>query len=172
VRTYTDPEGTVWMVYLVAAGGGTSPRLLPAEYQGGWLCFEAADSKRRLAPVPADWESCPESKLDLYRAAAASVQRRTVATSDGRNAEAKGLPAHFQAVEQAFTRRLPASLSVALDRLAAQSQQPDAPDALRAALPLLQRAAQAASNGDIDAAREHYREAAAHLPVAILATGG
>ena len=169
VRTYRDPEGTEWMVYLVAPGGGASPRLLPPEYQTGWICFEATDSKRRLVPVPADWESCAENTLDVYRAAAVSVQRRTVPTSDGRNAPAQGLPASFRDVEQAFARRLPASLSVALDRLAEQIQGPDAPEPLRAVLPLVRRAAQAASNGDLDTAREHYGAAAAQLPAAILA---
>jgi hypothetical protein len=169
VRTYTDSEGTIWMVYLVAPSGGTSPQLLPAEYRTGWICFEASDSKRRLAPIPPDWESCAENRLDLYRAAAVPVQRRSVPTSDGRNAPAPGLNASFQDVEQSFTRRLPASLSVALERLAEQAQQPDAPDALRAALPALRLAAHAAASGDIDTAREHYREAAAHLPVALLA---
>lgn len=74
---YRDPEGTAWVVYLVAPGGGTSPELLPPEYRTGWICFEATNSKRRLAPVPADWEYCAETTLDLYRAAAMSVQRPT-----------------------------------------------------------------------------------------------
>jgi hypothetical protein len=85
---------------------------------------------------------------------------------------ATGFAAHFQDVEQAFTRRLPASLSVALDRLAEQIQQPDAPAALGAALPLLRLAAQAASIGDFDTAQKQYREAAAQVPVAVLGVGG
>lgn len=170
VRTYTDAEGTVWMVYVVAPSGGTSPQLLPPEYRTGWICFEAADSKRRLAPVPADWEHCAESKLDLYRKAAVPVQRRTVGTSDGRNAPARGLPAYFQEVQQAFTRGLPASLSVALDQLAEQIAQPHAPEALLAALPHVRRAAQAAAAGNLAAAREEYLKAVAHLPVSLLST--
>lgn len=170
MRTYTDPEGTVWVVYLVAPSGGASPQLLPADYRSGWICFDTADSKRRLAPIPPDWESCPESRLDSYREAAVTAPRRIIPTTEGHNAPAQGLAAHFQDVERAFTQRLPAALSVALDRLAEHMGQPDAPAALRAYSPLMRLAAQAATSGDFDTARKKYREAAAHLPVAVLGT--
>lgn len=40
--------------------------LLPARMAGGWLCFETRDERRRLAPVPKDWERCPDDRLELY----------------------------------------------------------------------------------------------------------
>ena len=50
----------------------------------GWLCFEAtaADGgtvRRRLAPVPPDWEECPECTLRalLEQAAPAALRSRT-----------------------------------------------------------------------------------------------
>lgn len=166
MRTYTDSEGVSWIVYVVAASGGTSPHLLPAEYKNGWLCFEASDSKRRLAPIPPDWESCPEERLNEYRASAVAVQRRIVPTSDGRNAPTAGLSAAFRDIEHFFTRRLPSSLSLALDKVAEDITQPDAPAEFRPAIPFLRDAAQAASSGDFDAAREHYQTAATHFSTA------
>jgi hypothetical protein len=32
----------------------------------GWLCFEAPLEKRRLAPIPADWERCGTVRLEEY----------------------------------------------------------------------------------------------------------
>ena len=31
---------------------------------GGWLCFESGDQKRRLAPIPPDWLRCGDTQLD------------------------------------------------------------------------------------------------------------
>ena len=33
---------------------------------GGWLCFEAPIQKRRLMPIPRDWLSCPQARLEQY----------------------------------------------------------------------------------------------------------
>lgn len=32
--------------------------------EGGWLCFECADEKRRLAPIPPGWEALPDEALE------------------------------------------------------------------------------------------------------------
>ncbi len=44
---------------------------------GGWLCFEAADEKRRLSPIPDDWMRCPNAQLERYCAAATPARRVT-----------------------------------------------------------------------------------------------
>jgi hypothetical protein len=36
---------------------------LPEAYREGWLLFESANEKRRLAPVPHDWESLSDQAL-------------------------------------------------------------------------------------------------------------
>jgi hypothetical protein len=61
-RTFRDPEGREWQVWDVVPTrdgdpGARSQRYLPGEMAEGWLCFEAADQKRRLSPLPADWEA-------------------------------------------------------------------------------------------------------------------
>ena len=55
--------------------------------EGGWLCFESAAEKRRLAPVPGDWESCGDDALGRYLASASAVSRRIV---DGARAKQLG----------------------------------------------------------------------------------
>ena len=39
-------------------------RLAP-ELRQGWLCFECAGERRRLAPIPDGWELLTESELTM-----------------------------------------------------------------------------------------------------------
>lgn len=41
----------------------------------GWLCFESADEKRRLTPIPNDWTRCPHAQLERYCRDASPVRR-------------------------------------------------------------------------------------------------
>ncbi|MEP7000730.1 MAG: hypothetical protein ABI969_09640 [bacterium] len=43
----------------------------------GWLCFEAPNEKRRLSPIPADWQRCPSDRLEQYCADATPARRVT-----------------------------------------------------------------------------------------------
>jgi hypothetical protein len=49
--------------------------LLSAGMDGGWLCFEARDEKRRLTPIPADWQVCETQRLEVYCARATRARR-------------------------------------------------------------------------------------------------
>jgi hypothetical protein len=40
----------------------------------GWLCFDASGIRRRLAPIPGDWEDCDEPALEGYCRSAAPVR--------------------------------------------------------------------------------------------------
>jgi hypothetical protein len=40
--------------------------VLSSGLDGGWLCFEAPVEKRRLTPIPGDWQRCPEERLEQY----------------------------------------------------------------------------------------------------------
>jgi hypothetical protein len=42
---------------------------------GGWLCFEAPSEKRRLSPIPRDWNRCPDERLEEYCQMAKPVRR-------------------------------------------------------------------------------------------------
>jgi hypothetical protein len=40
--------------------------VLRGSYAQGWLCFECAKEKRRLSPIPLDWNTCSEKLLEVY----------------------------------------------------------------------------------------------------------
>jgi hypothetical protein len=40
--------------------------MLSSGLDSGWLCFEALVEKRRLTPIPVDWERCPAARLEEY----------------------------------------------------------------------------------------------------------
>jgi hypothetical protein len=44
-----------------------------AEYSDGWLCFESEGEKRRLAPVPQDWDEAGPDRLTTWLLAAKCV---------------------------------------------------------------------------------------------------
>lgn len=92
---FEDSEGVVWNVWdvdPVTAERALSvhpdaPSTLPRAQtvsrvhetlSGGWLCFETQGHKRRLAPIPADWEQFdPEDLERLCREAAIVAARET-----------------------------------------------------------------------------------------------
>jgi hypothetical protein len=39
---------------------------LRGSYAQGWLCFENDSEKRRLSPIPEDWITCGEDRLEDY----------------------------------------------------------------------------------------------------------
>lgn len=56
----------------------------------GWLCFECAGERRRLSPIPADWNRASDAQLDVYRMAARPVRRvRAMRTSSDDAADNK-----------------------------------------------------------------------------------
>ena len=101
LREYTDAAGVSWQVWHVVPTTRAMSRVLPTErrrqpdadfpeerrrrglvltpgMEGGWLCFECAAEKRRLVPVPLDWERCGDEVLGRYLARAIPVSRRIV----------------------------------------------------------------------------------------------
>ena len=108
-RTFRDSRGTEWQTWDVVPRLGdrrrterrqravTPPhsdrrsrsdrRLVSAHravlthgMDSGWLCFEAAEEKRRLAPIPDDWMRCAVERLEQYCAKAAPARRSTSVT--------------------------------------------------------------------------------------------
>jgi hypothetical protein len=45
--------------------------------QKGWLTFESDDERRRLVPMPRDWEDAAADRMELYCRAAQPVSRLT-----------------------------------------------------------------------------------------------
>lgn len=46
-------------------------------FSGGWLIFESGTDRRRLSPIPADWERAPEDQLSDLCARAMTPRTRT-----------------------------------------------------------------------------------------------
>lgn len=73
-REFTDSRGTRWMVWNTTPMTGS---VLAGDMQQGWLTFESDGERRRLAPVPRDWENAANDRLELYCRAGEKVARTT-----------------------------------------------------------------------------------------------
>jgi hypothetical protein len=77
-RFFVDAQGVRWDAFAVLPT--TEPRglaRLPEPFQQGWLCFESATEKRRLGPIPEQWQTASDDELRRLRDAAQPVQQRT-----------------------------------------------------------------------------------------------
>ena len=92
-RQFTDSAGNVWDVWDVYPTAATRtlaefyPRLQTAapgadpchavapSLAGGWLCFEQAEERRRLAPIPDAWDQLSGDRLEQLRDCATRVMR-------------------------------------------------------------------------------------------------
>ena len=52
---------------------------LTSGLRDGWLCFEASGNRRRLTPIPSDWEVCPWTTLERYCRSATPVRNASAA---------------------------------------------------------------------------------------------
>ena len=79
MREFMDSSGTAWRVWNTRPSRGG---ILDEEFRDGWLTFESNTHRRRLAPIPAGWETVSEARLDLMcRVALVVSQRPTSAES-------------------------------------------------------------------------------------------
>ena len=77
MREFSDDAGTPWQVVQVEPdSAGDRPDLLPPSMRGGWLVFDSRGERRRLSPVPADWESLPEQRLLMLCESAVPANHR------------------------------------------------------------------------------------------------
>ena len=112
MRYFRDQAGIEWRVFLTARGSDAVSRehSLPEAYREGWLVFESALEKRRLAPIPANWESLSDEALAGLCAIASPQVSRAKSGSEGRAATAAGgaepLRPKLQEAEQQLDRTL------------------------------------------------------------------
>lgn len=87
MREFEDSKGKHWQVWQTKPGESgmlndmtASARFLsiptggdPSEVsrfakkrEQGWLTFRSGEDRRRLSPIPADWETCPPTQLLTY----------------------------------------------------------------------------------------------------------
>jgi hypothetical protein len=96
MREFRDEAGIEWKVSLTPRGSDAVSRehLIPEAYREGWLVFESSTEKRRLAPVPADWETIsPEALIALC----AKASPQSPKAAEAKRAEAK--PAEAKAAD-------------------------------------------------------------------------
>ena len=62
-RTFTDSTGATWDVFEVHRSSQKSGAVSPG-LEKGWLSFVNGETKKRLAPIPRDWESVSEAQLE------------------------------------------------------------------------------------------------------------
>src|SRR5689334_19141785 len=86
MRQFRDEAGTEWKVTLTPRGSDAVSRenYLPEAYREGWLVFESTQEKRRLAPVPSDWESMPIEELVRLCGKAVPQSARSRAPADAK----------------------------------------------------------------------------------------
>jgi hypothetical protein len=72
IREFKDSAGVAWRVWatIPAAGAIYEPGL-----KAGWLTFESAAARKRLAPIPRGWEHASTDRLELICRAAEVVKR-------------------------------------------------------------------------------------------------
>lgn len=85
LRHFTDRKGTTWSVWDVwPTARSRTASTHGDQYSGafpnqgmseGWLCFQCDCEKRRLTPVPPDWETCPDATLEKLCAEAGYITR-------------------------------------------------------------------------------------------------
>lgn len=79
VRDFLDTKNMTWRVWPVTPEA-LQPRTAAEDYLGdfseGWLCFESASERRRLANYPRDWEDLSDADLCALLAAATVVPTR------------------------------------------------------------------------------------------------
>ena len=78
---FRDADGVEWVVFFTARSIARDQHL-PEEYREGWLAFESSSGeKRRLAPVPSDWESVSDGELaTLCVRATSQAPRKKIAS--------------------------------------------------------------------------------------------
>jgi hypothetical protein len=55
----------------------TTRTSVSGEFENGWLTFESPTGRKRLTPVPANWDAASADRLELMCRAATEVARRS-----------------------------------------------------------------------------------------------
>lgn len=55
-RELQDDSGRVWRVWDTRPVAANALRSVSPTFAEGWLTFESDDERRRLAPIPTEWE--------------------------------------------------------------------------------------------------------------------
>jgi hypothetical protein len=82
-RGFTDRRGVTWDVFAVYPEARLSPHSqLRGTFQQGWLCFDAGTEKRRLSPIPENWQALGDDALERLAEQAEVAGRRRRRSGD------------------------------------------------------------------------------------------
>ena len=84
-REFMDDGGTFWRVWDTHPVAANTLRTVSPTYAGGWLTFESDAERRRLAPIPPDWEFASRDLMEHWCARAALVRAGSEDESSSRS---------------------------------------------------------------------------------------
>ena len=73
-REFVDDKGTLWRVWDTHPVAANTLRTVSPNYAGGWLTFESPEERRRLAPIPPDWEFASRDLMGHWCARAVRIR--------------------------------------------------------------------------------------------------
>jgi hypothetical protein len=73
-REFVDNQGTMWRVWDTHPVAANTLRTVSPTFAGGWLTFESTYERRRLAPIPPDWDVASRDLLAHWCARASRVR--------------------------------------------------------------------------------------------------
>jgi hypothetical protein len=77
-RVFADARGVRWDVFAVHPEAALPVRApLKGSYSKGWLSFDSGTEKRRLSPIPEDWQRMSDEQLAQLLERAEVASRRT-----------------------------------------------------------------------------------------------
>ena len=109
MRHFRDEAGVDWKVFLTARGSDAVSRehSLPEAFREGWLVFESPREKRRLAPIPANWETLSNEALAaLCTSAVTQTARPKLAEAKPSGSAIDPLRPKLQEAEQQLDKTL------------------------------------------------------------------
>jgi hypothetical protein len=63
LREFSDENGRPWQVWSTYPSAAKGEERVRAPLAGGWLTFMTGKQRRRLVPVPAEWEHATDDHL-------------------------------------------------------------------------------------------------------------
>jgi hypothetical protein len=92
-RSVTDAAGVAWDVFAVYPEARLSPHSqLKGTFAQGWLCYDSGTEKRRLSPIPENWQALSDAELVRLaeRAEVAGRRARRLGEQPGPSEERRG----------------------------------------------------------------------------------
>jgi hypothetical protein len=74
-REFVDDAGTLWRVWDTYPVAANALRSVSPSYASGWLTFESHSERRRLAPIPPEWDVASADLMGHWCARAHPVTR-------------------------------------------------------------------------------------------------